>query len=969
MNWVYLVIVGVLFLLFVSVAALYFRTRSRGKSHLAVSASASIAAIATAYFSLLSVNWPTAAIAWLVDPAKVLEATQPSWITVVGGMPVALAISWILYRLALAELGRNRLPINASAAELEEPGRIPGVFELAAAHLRYLFQGKPDRVLTNPGEDPYHLPKLEGQIEWAHLAADLLVQREPNLIRDSFRYVKEKKFFKLTESEAFDETKERLWIVYPAPEGSQDIQIAGLVYTVFPITSREVPEGSVFVVCVKSDSPRDESILTPDGRSLRVLSQATLIQESLDFSEYASSLIRRFERRPIPGAEYTLKDCFVPPKVREAGAIASGMSPSSDEEDLLSVVKAWADQPGVDHISIVGEFGQGKSTAVLAYCAQWARLWVAGDRAGRIPLLIELRGKSPRRQAQDRFLAEWGDRYGLRGGALLSLVQTGRVTLIFEGFDEVQDAGLRFDRFEQFKALWSFSYPGVKIIFTGRPNFFLDTNERARLLRDSPTARDAGLENSRVLELSFLDIDGISSALGKYPLKVRNEILDQCERDPAFFQIAKRPSMLPVIGNQWTQISAELASQGGITSANVIKYFIDFLYSRKEADQERLGEFQLLHRDVRHYFTQRVAWRMVQRRLRNTIDKEQFALAIEEAYPKLDAEFRMDVAADPKIASSIAKLKEAFKDRPHSEIIAAIATDVRTSGLFTLDPAGGRDNVYFPHKQYYEFIIGEIFFKNLTEANPMAWAPQISRSDMGTALQFEPVSIFFASGLLTTEQRNAQLKQSLLSSFSNVVPNWGVTLDAVIVHTALDVFGPVRPNLIRMLIWRKVALRCPFSCRRFSARRCNTCMFTSMLAYLLAASALMLPNLIELTLSGLSSMLFLYKSIPFQVLSTVFLAAFFLPFLFFFLESLLFKRAFGRRAQVDLDEFMVLMEIYRQGSVKSVLQAHGQKANAALILWAARDLPLGAIPIPPAIILDAIQTLDIKQLGEDIFAR
>lgn len=404
--------------------------------------------------------------------------------------------------------------------------------------------------------------------------------------------------------------------------------------------------------------------------------------------------------------------------------------------------------------------------------------------------------------------------------------------LIFEGFDEVQDAGLRFDRFEQFKSLWSFSYPGVKIIFTGRPNFFLDTNEREKLLRSSPAARDAGLVNSRVLSLSFLDLRGISSALAKYPEKVRNEILDQCDRDPAFLEIAKRPSMLPVIGNQWARISAELSTHGGITSASIIKYFIDFLYSRKEADLDQLGEYQLLHRDVRHYFTQRVAWRMVQKRLRNTIDQDQFVLAIEEAYTKMDAEFRMDEVADPKVASTIVKMKEKFKDRPQSEIVAAIATDVRTNGLFAPDPAGGRDNLYFPHKQYYEYIIGEIFFKRLTETNRMGWAPQISRVDMESALGFEPISIFFASGLLNVESYNAPLNQSVWSKGANLILSCTITLDAFFGYLAHIIYiqfmqrikSPAQQQGVPDgYLWRIIALKCPFISRKFSAGYCSVC--------------------------------------------------------------------------------------------------------------------------------------------------
>ena len=248
-----------------------------------------------------------------------------------------------------------------------------------------------------------------------------------------------------------------------------------------------------------------------------------------------------------------------------------------------------------------------------------------------MPLLIELRGKSPRRQAPDQFLAEWGDRYGLRGSALLNLIQSGRATIIFEGFDEVQDAGLRYDRFEQFKALWEFSYPGTKIIFTGRPNFFLDTLERQTLLRASQAASDAGHANSEVFALEFLGREEIAKALSKYLVNTVQEILAQCNSDPAFMEIAKRPSMLPVIGNQWSNIKTELSERGGITSAAIIEYFINFLYARKEADQDKLGEYQLLSRELRHYFTQRVAWKMMTERQKNTIDRHQFLQAVGDA--------------------------------------------------------------------------------------------------------------------------------------------------------------------------------------------------------------------------------------------------------------------------------------------------------------------------------------------------
>jgi hypothetical protein len=49
--------------------------------------------------------------------------------------------------------------------------------------------------------------------------------------------------------------------------------------------------------------------------------------------------------------------------------------------------------------------------------------------------------------------------------------------VILEGFDEMALAGDAQARFAHFRTLWGFSYPRSKVLFTGRPNYFLDDKE------------------------------------------------------------------------------------------------------------------------------------------------------------------------------------------------------------------------------------------------------------------------------------------------------------------------------------------------------------------------------------------------------------------------------------------------------------------------------------------------------------
>jgi hypothetical protein len=924
----------------------FFLYRKRGKSYFAVSTASIIGAVWASYAALLAINWPAVVVALVLrsHTDRVMEVIKPDWVTVAAALPVAMFVTFLLYRLASAEIRSQKLPLNASARELEEPGKVPGVFELAAAHARYRFAGRVDRPLLNPGDDPYQLPNLPRKVEWPSLSADLLVQLEPNLQRDTFRYIAEKQFYSLVESDVRTPNLAKLWLVLPTRE------CAPYTESLAAFDAFEGPAPDKAVLCVNSEDRLDEQIYSPRGSLVRVLSLGALLERTIDLHEYAASLIRRFEQRHVPGTNFTLKDSFVSLKATPVppGDQMRPISTPPPDEDVLATLRQWSLTPGVDHLSIIGEFGQGKSTVLLAFCSEWARRWLDGERGGRIPLLIELRGKSPRRQSQDRFLAEWGDRYGLRGGVLLSLVQSGRATLIFEGFDEVQDAGLRFDRFEQFKALWGFSYPGAKLVFTGRPNFFLDTSERERLLRSSSVARDAGLENTRVLSLNFLSRQEISRALRAYPKRVRLEILAACDRDVAFKDIAKRPSMLPVIANQWSQVKAEV-ERGGVTSASIIRYFIDFLYARKEADTEGLGEYQLLHRSVRHYFTQRVAWTMASNNLRNTIDADTFVRCIEESYKDIDSEFRADESSDSAVASSVVKLREMFKSRPFAELIAYVASDVRTNGLLVPDPAGGRDNLYFPHKQYLEFVLAEVYVAAVRERSSSArWVARLPRNSLITGVLNEPVALFFASGLFSVDELEDP-KVGLLDQFKAYL----LVFPATVVLLSTWMMSP------RSMAPRYKALRLiPLRFRGILYSRYNQ----SGSARFVATMFLVVAMFPFVLLSSQKLFILSNNSAP-----TNFDKVYGMPFFaMIIIATVAMWMVAGpflltlRGGPFTVSTSFLLMEAYRRGSIRR-MESRSTREQSALICMIQWNLPIGAVNLPAAALDRAYTDLGLSK--------
>ena len=128
----------------------------------------------------------------------------------------------------------------------------------------------------------------------------------------------------------------------------------------------------------------------------------------------------------------------------------------------------WLEEESYRHIALLGDYGQGKSTLSLYFSLKLFEYFDNGE-ASRIPILIELRGKSPRSLSPSELLATWAYKYRIDVGALTYLLIAGRLLLIFEGFDEMDLTGDTDARLEHFRTLWKFTYPSSKILITGRP--------------------------------------------------------------------------------------------------------------------------------------------------------------------------------------------------------------------------------------------------------------------------------------------------------------------------------------------------------------------------------------------------------------------------------------------------------------------------------------------------------------------
>jgi len=162
----------------------------------------------------------------------------------------------------------------------------------------------------------------------------------------------------------------------------------------------------------------------------------------------------------------------------------------------------------------------------------------------------------------------------------MQLIAAGRVLLIFEGFDEMAHASLYEERLEHFRVLWQFAYDRTKILFTGRPNFFLDDGEMRSALGIAP--KEFGGFQQRIgndpycefVRLRPFTVDQIRASLERWAEPdVVEQITKMASAGGQAAEIVSRPSLLYIVALLWKSENFE-TSPSQITSAEVIGQFI-----------------------------------------------------------------------------------------------------------------------------------------------------------------------------------------------------------------------------------------------------------------------------------------------------------------------------------------------------------------------------------------------------------
>jgi hypothetical protein len=347
----------------------------------------------------------------------------------------------------------------------------------------------------------------------------------------------------------------------------------------------------------------------PEHQRLYCYTLDELLDESADFSGYLQWLEDEIKRRKID-VMYIPLGC----KKDELDAKTQRKVAESEYREnagwIDGYIDRWLDDPSKEHISVLGEFGTGKTwfalhyawTAMQRYNAAKAR----GTERPRLPLVIPLRDYAKAVSVESLFSEFFFRKHEipLPGySAFEQLNRMGKLLLIFDGFDEM---AAKVDRQQMINNFWELArvvVPGAKAILTCRTEHFPEAREGRALLNAELRASTAALTGRppqfEVLELKKLDDSQIRMALS---FRTSEKTVDQIMKNRELLDLARRPVMMEYILEALPDIDAG-------KPVDMSRVYLYAIKRKMERDFKEERSFTSLADKL--YFLSELSWEML----------------------------------------------------------------------------------------------------------------------------------------------------------------------------------------------------------------------------------------------------------------------------------------------------------------------------------------------------------------------
>jgi WD40 repeat protein len=286
-----------------------------------------------------------------------------------------------------------------------------------------------------------------------------------------------------------------------------------------------------------------------------------LIDRDVDFSHYIQWLEAEIQRLGI-NEDYIQLDCSKPEKDSQ-GKYKKPSAEAMGAEQIDEYMDEWLESAQKNHISVLGEFGTGKTWFAMHYAWVGIQAYLQAKakrvKRPRLPLLITLRDYAKALNVDTVIAGFFFVKHNIRLNADVfdRLNRMGKLLILFDGFDEMANKINSQDAIDNFWALAEVIVPNSKAILTCRTEHFPTTAVTAEALAGgelaSTHAKIVAAPKFEILNLHPLSIEQIQQVLIKRGATI--EAIDRILTNPDLYDLVKRPMMVDLVLDALPEIS------------------------------------------------------------------------------------------------------------------------------------------------------------------------------------------------------------------------------------------------------------------------------------------------------------------------------------------------------------------------------------------------------------------------------
>jgi predicted NACHT family NTPase len=318
------------------------------------------------------------------------------------------------------------------------------------------------------------------------------------------------------------------------------------------VAAQRTDEGWLVTARRISRAARD-AVELPENRHLDCYTFDELVDLDADFSGYIAWLEAEILRRGV-ATQYVPLACAkeeLDPVTKQRVTVSR-----YDERDgwIDGYCDRWLDDSTKEHISVLGEFGTGKTWFAFHYAQvalqRYQEAKERGTQRPRLPLVITLRDYAKALNVENVLAGFFFTQHNIRLNSEVfdQLNRMGKLLLIFDGFDEM---AAKVDRQQMINNFWELAkvvVPGAKVILTCRTEHFPESQDGRALLNAELQASTANLTGEtpqfEVLELEKFTDEQIRQVLA---FQATAATVEQVMGNPQLLDLARRPVMTELI--------------------------------------------------------------------------------------------------------------------------------------------------------------------------------------------------------------------------------------------------------------------------------------------------------------------------------------------------------------------------------------------------------------------------------------